>query len=78
MSNLRPEHPHEEGLPTREPPTDRQEAAHVLANDARPLLRDRGFDDEQIDDWARSYVEVEGEGTVGAFLAWVAEQERSG
>jgi hypothetical protein len=53
------------------------EAARLLANDARDELRDRGFGDEQIDEWAKTYVAEHGSGDVPTFMAWIAQAERS-
>jgi hypothetical protein len=53
------------------------EAARLLANDARDELRDRGFGDQQIDEWAKTYVAEHGSGDVPTFVAWIAQTERS-
>jgi hypothetical protein len=58
-------------VPTREPDAMQLEPARLLANDARAELRSRGFDDDDIDAWAKTYVEEVGPGDVEAFVAWI-------
>jgi phosphoserine phosphatase len=52
------------------------EPAHMLANDARGLLRAAGFDDDDIDGWAREYVALGGVGAPADLVAWIRSQER--
>jgi hypothetical protein len=51
------------------------EGARLLGNDARDRLRADGFTDEQIDEWAETYVAENGGGEVGEFVAWIRAQE---
>jgi hypothetical protein len=43
----------------------------MLANAAREFLTGCGFDDSQIDRWAKSYIAEYGSGDVGTFVAWI-------
>ena len=58
------------------PPPMQVEAARLLANDARERMRDLGFDDDQIDAWAKTYIAEFGSGGVEELLGWIAERER--
>jgi hypothetical protein len=78
ISELEPADPEEVGVEPETPDAMQLEAARLLANDARAELRDRGFDDRQIDRWANTYVAEHGTGDLGTFLSWVARQEGSG
>ena len=73
-----PADPEQVGVEPETPDMMQVEAARLLANDARDQLRDRGFDDRQIDRWANTYVAEHGSGDLDTFLAWVAREERTG
>jgi hypothetical protein len=75
---LVPEDPSDVGLERVEVDIEDVEPMHELANEAREELRRLGFDDTEIDDWAREYVAHEGPGDVDEFIAWVKQQERAG
>jgi hypothetical protein len=75
---LVPEDPSDVGLEPVEVDIVDVEPMHELANEARDELRRLGFDDNEIDDWAREYVAHEGPGDVDEFIAWVKVQERAG
>jgi hypothetical protein len=75
---LVPEDPSDVGLEPVEVDIVDVEPMHELANEAREELRKLGFDDNEIDDWAREYVAHEGPGDVDEFIAWVQQQERAG
>lgn len=75
MTDLHPERPAEAGVPEKTPKVPQTEAARILANDARPALKQKGFDDRQIELWANSFVEEEPSGDVEAFLAWIDKQQ---
>jgi hypothetical protein len=72
-----PADPEKAGVQPETPDAMQLEAARLLANDARDELRDRGFGDEQIDEWAKTYVAEHGSGDVPTFMAWIAQAERS-
>ncbi len=74
--DLEPARPEEEGVPDEEPDAMQLEAAHLLANKARPTLREQGFDDEQIRAWATTYTAEFGSGDVDRFLAWIDEEQQ--
>lgn len=67
----RPGDPEDHGVSSREPDAMQLEPAKLLANDARSELHARGFDDRDIDEWAKTYVDEVGAGDVPAFLAWI-------
>jgi hypothetical protein len=72
-----PADPEKVGVRPETPDAMQLEAARLLANDARDELRDRGFGDQQIDEWAKTYVAEHGSGDVPTFVAWIAQTERS-
>jgi hypothetical protein len=71
----RPGEPEEHGVPTRDPDAMQLEPAKLLANDARAELRSRGFDDDDIDAWAKTYVEEVGPGDVASFVTWIDRRQ---
>lgn len=73
-----PADPEQVGVEPETPDMMQVEAARLLANDARGRLRDRGFDDRQIERWANTYIAEYGSGDVDTFLSWVARQARTG
>jgi hypothetical protein len=77
VSDLTPEEPHEAGVPERVADPSREEGARILADEARQRLADRGFTDQEIREWAETYIADEGSGSVDAFIAWIAERERA-
>ena len=78
MSDLRPEEPHEAGVPEKVADQSHEEGARILADEARDRLKERGFTDQQIREWAETYIADEGSGDVDSFITWIEEQERSG
>jgi hypothetical protein len=72
---LEPEEPQAEGLDPAEPDIVDVEPVHLLANEVRGDLRGAGFDDEQIDGWARAYFEQHTGGTREQFLDWIAAEQ---
>ncbi len=70
-----PSHPHEVGVEEVCPELGQIEGAHLLANAARAFLRGCGFDDDQILEWAETYIAEMGSGTVKTFVAWIHESE---
>jgi hypothetical protein len=75
MIQLKPEHPHQAGVEETEPDFDHFEGAELLANEARPRLRSAGFTDDEIDEWAHTYISTVGTGDVFSFIAWIREKE---
>lgn len=73
MDRIRPEEPEEAGVAPETPDLAQLEAARTLANDARPMLKDAGFDDDQIEKWAETYIADEGSGDVDTFVAWIRD-----
>ena len=78
MSDLRPEEPHEAGVPEKVADQSHEEGARILADEARERLKERGFTDEQIREWAETYIAEEGSGDVDSFIAWIADKEGEG
>jgi hypothetical protein len=72
----RPSEPEDVGVEERDTAPMELEPAKLLANEARDRLRDRGFDDEAIDEWAKAYVDRFGSGDTDTFIEWVAEEQR--
>jgi hypothetical protein len=77
MADLTPEEPHEAGVPEKVADESHEEGARILGDQARERLKDSGFTDRQIREWAETYIAEEGSGTVDGLIAWIAEQERS-
>jgi hypothetical protein len=72
-----PERPRDAGVPEEEPRLVEVEPARLLANDARDRLQADGFDDTEIDAWAKTFVaDVSQSGDLDEFVAWIATQER--
>jgi hypothetical protein len=78
MSDLRPEEPHEAGVPEKLADRSHEEGARILADEARDKLAPRGFTDQQIREWAETYIAEEGSGSVDGLIAWIARQENKG
>jgi hypothetical protein len=70
--------PEEVGVAEEVPELMQIEGARTLGNDARERLHADGFDDQQIDAWAETFIAEVGSGTVDQFVAWIARQERGG
>ena len=75
MSRLQPEHPHDAGIEEEVPDQSHIEGAELLANETRAALREQGFTDTEIDEWALTYVAESGSGDSESFLAWIAARE---
>ena len=76
MSDLTPEEPHEAGVPEKLADQSHEEGARILADEARDQLKERGFTDEQIREWAETYIAEESSGSVDGLIDWIARQER--
>lgn len=77
MRHLLPEQPREAGIEVEVPDQSHIEGAELLANEARPILRKKGFTDEEIDDWALTYISEIQSGDVESFLDWISRVESS-
>lgn len=75
MQSLIPEHPAEAGVEEEIPDQSHVEGAELLANEARAVLREQRFADDEIREWAWTYIADEGSGDVESFLTWVADRE---
>ena len=73
-----PVKPEDVGVAEEVPELMQIEGARTLGNDARERLHADGFDDEQIDAWAETFIAEVSSGTVDQFVAWIARQERGG
>lgn len=76
--DLEPEHPEEAGVDQKTPDRSRVEGAHLLASQARDRLAREGFAEDQILDWAETYIAEEGSGDVDAFIDWIGRRESEG
>ena len=76
MSDLTPEEPHEAGVPEKVADVSHEEGARILADEAGKQLKERGFTDEQIREWAETYIAEEGSGSVEGLIDWIARRER--
>jgi len=77
MTQLTPEHPHDAGIQEQIPDQSHIEGAELLASEARPTLRQLSFTDDEIDEWALTYITEEHSGDVKSFLEWVSRVEDS-
>lgn len=75
MIQLKPEHPHDAGIDETMPDFDHFEGAELLANEARSRLRHAGFTDDEVDEWAHTYISEVGTGDVFSFIAWIRDKE---
>ncbi len=75
---VQPDLPEHEGLVEPELPEVDIEGARLLANEARPRLQDRGFDDDEIEAWVRVYFEQDHEGSVDGLVAFIASEQAAG
>lgn len=74
---LTPERPADAGVPEEIPDELGQiEGARTLANAARERLRAEGFTDDEIDEWADTFIAETSSGDVEQFIAWIAARER--
>lgn len=73
--SLEPERPADEGIVVPEPPIEKVEPIHQLANQVRPELNEAGYDDTQIDEWARAFFSEHSEGSAHEFVEWIAQQQ---
>lgn len=75
---MNPEPPESEARREPELPTEDVEDARLLANEARARLRAEGFDDDEIDAWARVYFERGHEGSVEGLVAFIRAEQEAG
>ena len=76
MRDVEAEDPRDEGQPEIEPRIEDVEPIHLLANEARPLLADQGFSDEQILHWAEVYFLHHHEGSANDLVLWIRSQQQ--
>lgn len=69
-------HPHDAGVPELHPELAQIEGAHLLANAARVRLHECGLCDDEILEWALSYIAMEGSGDVDSFVEWLCTKQR--
>jgi hypothetical protein len=72
-----PSDPEDHGVRTQSPEQMQVEAGRLLANHARERLRSQGFEDDQIERWAQTYIAETGAGSTDDFVDWVAERQRA-
>ena len=71
-----PAKPEDVGVAEEIPELGNIEGARLLGNEARERLHADGFDDEQIDEWAETFIAEVGSGDVDEFVAWIKREER--
>ncbi len=77
MSQLEPGSPEEHGVSSETPELTQIEAARLLANKARPHLQAEGLPDDEIRQWAETFVaEKGGTADVADFVDWIAAQQQ--
>jgi hypothetical protein len=77
MDDLKPERPRDAGVPEETPDAlSAIEGARTLANEARERLHREGFTDDQIDEWAKTFITEDDAGSVSDFIAWIGRQQR--
>lgn len=74
---LKPEHPHNAGVEEQVPELAQIEGGRILANEAASSLRELGFTDTEIGEWALTYIAIQGSGDVDSFLTWIRDVERA-
>ncbi len=62
-------------MPEKVADQSHEEGARILADEARDELQRRGFTDQQIREWAETYIAQEGSGSVEGLIDWIARQE---
>lgn len=75
MADPVPEKPQDAGVQKKTPEMMDIEAAETLANQARDRLRPRGFEDDQISQWAETFVAEVDSGDVDQFIAWIDRRQ---
>jgi hypothetical protein len=75
--HLKPERPSNAGVEEQVPELAQIEGARLLANEASDLLREEGFSDQQILEWAETYISLEGSGDLESFLIWIRDKEQA-
>ena len=73
-----PTDPEDVGVREEIPDLGNIEGARLLGNEARRRLHADGFDDEQIDAWAETFIAEVGSGDVDEFVAWISRREGRG
>jgi uncharacterized protein YrrD len=74
-ADLVPESPRRVGIDEREPDGSHLEGAHLLAHEADRRLESRGFNRDQILDWAKGYETADRIGGLDEFVSWIDKQE---
>jgi hypothetical protein len=72
-----PEDPEAVGLTPDELTIEEVEPVHLVANAARDKLRKAGFTDDEIDEWARVFVESPDTTDDDDFVEWIRREEKT-
>jgi hypothetical protein len=75
LKRIRAERPRSAGIAERVPGTSGIEGARLLAAEAFPYLRSKGFTMRQVVLWAETYIAQERSGDVENLLAWIEKKE---
>lgn len=73
---MKPEHPHDAGVPERAADVAHNEGAHLLADEVRVRLEAKGFTWQEILEWAETYLSAEHSGSAETFLQWIEDREQ--
>jgi hypothetical protein len=73
--DLKPEHPHDAGVEEQMPDPSHIEGAETLANEARHVLQEEGFTNDEINEWALTYISLRHSGDLVSFLQWLSDKE---
>lgn len=71
MADPTPERPQDAGVRKKTPDPMDIEAAEILANKARDRLEGRGFTEDQVSQWAETFIAEQDSGDVDQFIAWI-------
>lgn len=74
--DITPTSPEDEGIESSTPDLAQIEAARLLANSSRDRLRAAGLSDDQIEEWADTFIDEEG-GTadIDLFVEWIERRQ---
>lgn len=69
------EHPQDEGINLHDPDSAHDEACHLLANDAAPVLTRDGLSCEEVWEWSEAFLAANGQGDVRDLVAWIRARQ---
>lgn len=69
------EHPQDEGITLHDPDSAHDEACHLLANDAAPVLMRDGLSREEVWEWSEAFLAANGHGNIDDLVAWIRARQ---